>query len=308
MFPFTTDYIYMGMYYEALHIKDQFLLLLRAENVSVTLLLVGTTFFVLLMSLYLKKKSRTTYKHSIRFISSVFILIFFMPYFFVAFVVFYAPLHSITFPPDLLTGSIMFGGICLFYSVIKLTNVSVNILRREAYINIVKIHDPKQQTLIDSFTGLHNRAGFISLTEHHMRLAKREKRKVFILYAKIDKLKQVHNKLGYHDRDMAILEASKLMTSTFRNSDIIARVSKDAFLIFLIGCTKDNVDGVSTNFNERYNAMNARRDKKYRVSIRYCVVDFSPHYHNKFDHILAHAEDLLLLKTNATVKNSAVTC
>ena len=297
----------MEMYYTAMHMKDQLLLSLRDENLSVALLLIGTTFVVLLMSLYLKKKSGTTYKRPIRLISSVFILIFLMPYFFVAFVVFYAPLYSITFPPDLLTGSIIFGGICLFYSVIKLINVSAKIFSREAYKNVVKKHDSKQN-LIDSFTGLYNRAGFFTLTEHHMRLARRDNRKVFLLYAKMDRLKQVHDKLGYQDRDMAILEASKLMTSSFRNSDIIARVSEDAFIIFLIGCTDDNVDGVSTHFNGRYNAMNAGRNEKYRVSIRYCVVDYCPKYNNEFDNILARAKDLLLLKTNTTLINSAVNC
>jgi diguanylate cyclase (GGDEF)-like protein len=298
----------MQMYYEILQIKDQLLSSLKAENLSAVLLLGGAAFVVFIMSLYLKKKIRTSYKHPMRFFTLVFFLLFLMPYFFVSFVVFYAPLHAITYPPDLLTVSIILGGICLFYSVISLTKISVRILRHEAGRMKANKLDSEQTTLVDRLTGQYNEAGFITMIEHHIRLAKRDKRKVFMLYVKIDKLKQLYDKFGYQGRDMAILETSKLLTSTCRDSDIIARVSEDSFLIFLIGCTKDNAGGISIHFQEMYDTMNARRNKKYRVPIRYCVVDYSPQYTYKFDNILAQAEELLLLQTNSTVTNLTVNC
>ncbi len=295
----------MQMYYEVLQIKDQILSSLKAENLSAVLLLGGTTIVVFIMSLYLKKAVRTSNKHHMRFFSLVFFLLFLMPYLFVLFVVFYAPLHAITFPPDLLTGSIILGGICLLYSVTNLTKISVRILRHEAARMKAIKHDSEQNTLIDQLTGLYNKAGFITMTEHHMRLARRDKRKVFMLYVKINRLKELHDKFGYQGRDMAILETSKLLISTCRYSDIITRVSEDAFLIFLIGCTKDNVSAVSAHFQEMYDDMIAKRSKNNRVPIRYCVMNFSPQYNNEFDNIIAHAEDLLLLQTNTTVTNSA---
>jgi len=296
------------MYYEALQIKDQISSSLRAENLSAVLLLGGATFVVLLILWYLKKKSRTSYKHPMRFLSSVFILIFLLPFVFVGFVVLYAPQHEITFPPDLLTGSIMLGGICLFYSVTHFTRISARILRHEARREIINKQASKQHTLVDRFTGMYNKTGFVTLTEHHMRLARRNKRKVFMMYVKIEGLKHLHDKLGYQERDMVILETSKLLISTFRDSDIMARVSEDAFLIFLIGCTKDHACVVSSHFQKMHDALNARRIKKSRLPIRYCIMDFSPEYNNEIKNILGHAEDMLLLKKNTTMTNFTVNC
>jgi len=296
----------MKMYYEALQIKDQFLSSMRDENLSAVLLLGGATFFVLLVLWYLKKKSRKSCKHPMRYLSSAFILIFLMPFVFVAFVVLYAPQHAIMFPPDLLTGSIMLGGICLFYSVTHLTRIGVRILRREARREIDNKQASKQLALVDQVTGMYNKKGFLTVTEHHMRLARRNKRKVFMMYVKIERLKQLHEKFGYQERDMVILETSKLLNSTFRDSDIMARISENAFLIFLIGCTKDNACEVSSHFQEKYDALNARRIKKSRLPISYCVMDFSPKYNYEFMNILGHAEDMLLLKKNTTMTNSAV--
>ena len=166
----------------------------------------------------------------------------------------------------------------------------------------------KQLALVDQVTGMYNKKGFLTVTEHHMRRARRNKRKVFMMYVKIERLKQLHEKLGYQERDMVILETSKLLNSTFRDSDIMARISENAFLIFLIGCTKDNACEVSSHFQEKYDALNARGIKKSRLPISYCVMDFSPKYNYEFINILGHAEDMLLLKKNTTMTNSAVNC
>jgi diguanylate cyclase (GGDEF)-like protein len=302
-----TDNIGIEMYYEALQMKDQLLSSLRVEDLSAFLLLGGTTFIVLLILWYLKKKSRKSFKHPIMVLSSVFFLIFLMPFFFVGFVVFYAPQHAITYPPDLLTVSIILGGIYLFYSITHLTKISARILRYEAGRRIINKQDSKQHTIVDPLTGLYNKTGFVTLTEHHMRLARRNKRKVLMMYVKIERLKQMHDTLGYQERDMVILETSKLLTSTFRAADIIARVSEDSFLIFLIGCPEDHACGVSSHFQEMHDAHNARLIQKFRVPIRYCVVDFYPEYNNEFHNILGRAEDLLLQKKNATMTNSAST-
>ncbi len=294
--------------HEVLKIKDRLLSSLGAENLTAVLLLGGTTCVVLLFLWYLKRKINKSHKHPMKFLSSVFILIFIMPIFFVAFVLFYTPQHAIKFPPDLLTGSIILGGLSLFYSVIKLTKTSARILRQEASRKRTKKLDSEQKKLIDTFTGLYNRDGFVILTEHNMRLAVRNKSKVLMLYVKIERLKQLHDKLGYQARDMAILETSKLMTSSFRDSDIIARVNEDTFLIFLVGCTKENTGGVISHFQNMYDAYNAKGNKKHRAQIRYCIVDYSPQFNYKFDNIIAHAEDLLLLQTDTSMTGSAVKC
>ena len=168
--------------------------------------------------------------------------------------------------------------------------------------------DSDQYSIVDRITGLYNKTGFITLTEHHIRLAKRNKSKVLMLYAKLDRLTYVLDKFGYQARDMAILETSKLLTSTFRDSDIIARISENAFLIFLIGCKEENADGVFNHFQREYDELNARRNKKYRFPISYCIVDFSPQFNNEFENILAQAEDLLLLQTKTKEDNNTVHC
>lgn len=146
-------------------------------------------------------------------------------------------------------------------------------------------------------TGLYNRRGFTTHIEHHMRLAARDKKKVLFFYVRIDNLKNVEEKLGFQERDLMLAETARIVSKSFRKSDVVARVSEDKFMVFLIDAKETDIHAISDNFKKRFESYNTKRNKKYRLPVNFCVVHYDPSYNHQFDNIMAQADDFLRKKS-----------
>lgn len=88
-------------------------------------------------------------------------------------------------------------------------------------------------SMMDELTGLHNRRSFMMLAEQHWHLALRSREEFVLLYADLDNLKFINDTLGHAQGDQAIRNVAQVMKHTFRESDIIARVGGDEFVILV---------------------------------------------------------------------------
>jgi PAS domain S-box-containing protein len=79
-------------------------------------------------------------------------------------------------------------------------------------------------SLTDELTGLYNRRGFLTLCEQQLKMANRAKQGVYMLYADVDGLKKINDSLGHKEGDYALINTARVLTDTFRESDIIARL------------------------------------------------------------------------------------
>ena len=97
----------------------------------------------------------------------------------------------------------------------------------------------------DSMTGLLNRAA----AEAQIRrlIADRENAGILLLLD-LDDLKRINDTLGHAEGDRAILGVAQTMKTHFRDSDVIARIGGDEFLIFLVGAA-ENQAAISTSLN-----------------------------------------------------------
>src|SRR5262249_23987073 len=89
-------------------------------------------------------------------------------------------------------------------------------------------------SLRDELTGLHNRRAFVSFLDHQMKLAGRAKKKgLYLLFIDLDEFKWINDSLGHEEGDRALVGASHILRSTFRDADIIARLGGDEFVVLL---------------------------------------------------------------------------
>ena len=86
-------------------------------------------------------------------------------------------------------------------------------------------------SLTDELTRLYNRRGFLALAEQHLREQKRNERDFVLILADLDDLKKINDNFGHPEGDFAIRKAAEALTSTFRKSDIIARIGGDEFAV-----------------------------------------------------------------------------
>ncbi len=85
--------------------------------------------------------------------------------------------------------------------------------------------------LRDELTGLYNVRGFNLLAGQSLRLAQRAEVPFSVLFIDMDNLKRVNDELGHNSGSATLVETAKVLTSTFRDADVIARVGGDEFVV-----------------------------------------------------------------------------
>jgi diguanylate cyclase (GGDEF)-like protein len=85
----------------------------------------------------------------------------------------------------------------------------------------------------DPLTGLPNRVLLHDRLAHALAHAKREKLSLAVLFADLDKFKEINDHHGHHIGDQVLIEISNRMRSCIRENDTLARVSGDEFVFVL---------------------------------------------------------------------------
>ncbi len=90
-----------------------------------------------------------------------------------------------------------------------------------------------EASITDNLTGLTNQRGFVSIAETVLAVCRRRRLPATVVYADMDNLKPINDRLGHAAGDAAIKEVADLLSNAFRTSDVIARVGGDEFAILL---------------------------------------------------------------------------
>lgn len=106
-------------------------------------------------------------------------------------------------------------------------SVCFAIARQQAQLHL------RSLSLMDELTGLHNRRGFISLAEQHLKLSARQGVRCALIFIDVDELKHINDNFGHRAGDYALQEVAVLLRQCFRQSDIIGRLGGDEFCILL---------------------------------------------------------------------------
>ncbi len=96
------------------------------------------------------------------------------------------------------------------------------------------ISELQHLSMVDDLTGLLNRRGFLNAGERHIGIARRAQRSLLLFFADLDDLKLINDQYGHLVGDQALKNAARLITTTFRHSDVIARYGGDEFAILAI--------------------------------------------------------------------------
>ena len=86
-------------------------------------------------------------------------------------------------------------------------------------------------SLTDELTGLYNRRRFFVLTEQCLKVAVRTKKRSLLLFIDMDDLKWINDHYGHNEGDQALIDLANILKKTFRESDIIARIGGDEFVV-----------------------------------------------------------------------------
>jgi diguanylate cyclase (GGDEF)-like protein/PAS domain S-box-containing protein len=87
----------------------------------------------------------------------------------------------------------------------------------------------------DELTGLLNRHGFAQIAEHTARVAARTRRRDALLWVGVEGLAALYAAHGEAEGDDAVCAVAEALGGVVRDSDLVARVSRDAFVVYALG-------------------------------------------------------------------------
>lgn len=89
----------------------------------------------------------------------------------------------------------------------------------------------------DSLTGLPNRKAFYELLQESIKDAKRNNKKLAILFLDLDHFKNINDTMGHRVGDEVLIQVSSLLKKALRENDLLARLGGDEFIMCLKNLT-----------------------------------------------------------------------
>jgi len=122
-------------------------------------------------------------------------------------------------------------------------------------------------SLVDDLTSLYNRRGFMLFAQQQLSLSVRAKRGMILFFIKLDGLKEIKDKSGHQDGDLALIETANILKEIFRDSDIVGRHAEDEFTAIAIESFDANNEIIITRLQDDLNSHNKQENRLYELSL-----------------------------------------
>ncbi|UCG77681.1 MAG: diguanylate cyclase [Nitrospirota bacterium] len=148
----------------------------------------------------------------------------------------------------------------------------------------------RSMSVTDSLTGLLNRRGFFPMSDKQLKVSDRSGIPLVLLFADIDNLKYINDTWGHNDGDLALINISRIIKDTFRDSDIIARLGGDEFAILLWGGDEFETDLVIKRLQSNIDKFNSNVSDRYRLSLSVGHSNYDPREKCTIDELISKAD------------------
>ena len=140
----------------------------------------------------------------------------------------------------------------------------------------------------DTLTHLRNRRGFMLVARQVLNFARRTGKPACLIFIDLDGMKRINDELGHDAGDRALIHIANLLSSTFRDSDIAARLAGDEFCVLLSGSSalaaRTAIDRLSAAVEEH------NRQSSPALSISVGLADWDPAGDESLDDLMKRAD------------------
>ena len=149
----------------------------------------------------------------------------------------------------------------------------------------------RQLSLTDELTGLLNRRGFQTLAEQQLRTSLRTQNRLWLLFADLDGLKEINDRLGHGMGDRALQEVAMLLrTACFRSADIVARLGGDEFAVLATETGRTDGAALVQRLGAAVRSVNDQPDRAYELSVSAGAALFDPALPQTLDELTLDAD------------------
>jgi diguanylate cyclase (GGDEF)-like protein/PAS domain S-box-containing protein len=148
-------------------------------------------------------------------------------------------------------------------------------------------------SLTDELTGLYNRRGFYTLVEQQLKMARRHKTGILLLSADLDDLKVINDTWGHQEGDAALVDAANIIRTSFRESDVVARIGGDEFVVFQLSSPETTPEVLTARLHRKLAKHNEARNGGHHLSLSIGIIQFGPDSRLAIDEMLDQADRLM---------------
>ena len=143
--------------------------------------------------------------------------------------------------------------------------------------------------LSDDLTSLYTRRAFLALANQQIRLMRRKGQGLLLFFADVDKLKEINDRYGHREGDLALVRVANALQRTFRISDILARLGGDEFVVLALEASGED-EAAILNRLERHLRESSVKETRYALSVSVGMARFDPRRGASLGDLLAKAD------------------
>lgn len=143
--------------------------------------------------------------------------------------------------------------------------------------------------LTDDLTSLYNRRAFYALATQELKVMRRRGRDLLLIFADVDHLKEINDTFGHREGDLALVRTARALDRTFRDSDIVARLSGDEFAILALEASSGDQAAILRRLRDQLRLVSAE-ENRYKLSLSVGMVRFDPKHATALGDLLSEAD------------------
>lgn len=148
-------------------------------------------------------------------------------------------------------------------------------------------------SLTDELSGLYNRRGFFTLIDHLLKMEKRKNKGFFLLYIDVDNLKTINDTWGHKEGDAALMEIAGILKSVYRESDVVARMGGDEFVVVPISADRESADTIACRLKNKIDLEYAKGNRSYKLSVSTGLAYFDSDNPCSVEELLSKADEAM---------------
>lgn len=148
-------------------------------------------------------------------------------------------------------------------------------------------------SLTDNLTGLYNHRGFFAFADQYAKTIKRSGNNLLFVFADMDGLKKINDTLGHNTGSEALVETAQILRSSFRETDIVARVGGDEFTVLASVSSDQNAEQLFERLQQNVESFNEENKRDYKISLSAGFVLVEPMDNQSIEELLAKADALM---------------
>ncbi len=154
--------------------------------------------------------------------------------------------------------------------IIHMLKMQVGIQRQlEESLEKIKESNQVLETIskIDALTGVYNRRGFYEMAVKMIHNKNNRGKKVILIFADLDNLKSINDRIGHDAGDFAIKSIASVLTDSMRATDIVARFGGDEFVAMAVEEVTTDAEMIKQKIKTLMNEFNDRSGKNYYICV-----------------------------------------